>query len=403
MDRSWLVYPNNNKLEIWDVVSCHPLRAPLTGHEAQIHDITFSHDGTKFCSRDINNCILVWDATTYNVIGVPIQVPPFIQVWMVSLWADKVIACDGTHQVSLWDIATGILVADHEPGYLSDRSDFMDLQGAYLVIGDDLKIASIVYTITGEDVTEKYTHGRDITNVIFSPDNKVVCLCFDNCISILDVHSGNVIGDLDVDLCDVFLHSPVAFSPNGRQILAITRMHIAIHDLDTGKLVYGPFDRTYTIEGTELSLDETRLLVWNSQSSFEVLNIPSGNVIASSKLGPSPHDAVISSNGDHVVATYSDAITIFDILSLSSHCYNISIESVAPSPNSCQLLFAMSDNTLQFSMDISLTNSIVLDEARSPAAFSPKGSMIASAYMDHTLQLWDTKDAKAIGKPLEGH
>jgi WD40 repeat protein len=88
---------------------------------------------------------------------------------------------------------------------------------------------------------------------------------------------------------------------------------------------------------------------------------------------------------------------------VSSHSYDISIASVVPSPANRQLLFAMSDSTLQFVMDISSNNSIVLDGARLPAAFSPEGSTIVSAYMDHALQLWDTKDGKAIGKPLKGH
>jgi WD40 repeat protein len=54
-------------------------------------------------------------------------------------------------------------------------------------------------------------------------------------------------------------------------------------------------------------------------------------------------------------------------------------------------------------VDISSTKPVVLKGARSPAAFSPEGSMIVSAYLDHTLQLWGTKDAKAIGKSLVGH
>jgi WD40 repeat protein len=412
LDRSWLVFAGfNNTLEIWDTASCSPLCAPLTGHGAEIRTITFSHDGTKFCSADRNNCIRVWDTTTYDAIGVPIQVPHFgsRKMWYlpdsaldVGLWTDKVIIYDGIrHRVSLWDIATGISVADHELECSPDSFTDVDLQGAYLVMQNDDYIASIVYTITGEDVTEKYTRGRDIMDVRFSLDNKVVCLYYtDGGVSILDVRSGNLNADLDVDID--FLCRPVPFSPNGQRILVVTSTRIAIHDLDAGKLVYGPFETTYTIEGAELSLDETHLLVWNSRS-FDVFDIPSSIVIASSKLRPSVYGIVISSNGNRVVMSSPDTITIFDVLSLSSHSYDIGIASVAPSPNGRQLLFAMSDNTLRFSMDISFTNSIVLDGARSPAAFAPEGSTIASAYMDHTLQLWDTKDAKAIGNPLGGH
>ncbi|KIM74793.1 hypothetical protein PILCRDRAFT_693732 [Piloderma croceum F 1598] len=401
-DRSWLVFAgDNNKLEIWDVAGCYPLHAPLTGHGAPIHMITFSHDGTKFCSTD-NNCILVWDATTYDAIGVPIH-PPHSAL-KVSVWADKVITCDGSRQVSVWDIAASS-AADHELELALDISTGVDLQGAYIVMRNQEKITNITYALTGKSVIDKYTHGRDITDVKFSPDNKKVVCRYrtNNCVSILDVHSGNIINDLlDVDASNI-CYPWIAFSPNGQRIIALKGKHIAIHDLDTGKLVYGLFERTYTAAGAELSLDETHLLVWDSQS-FEVLDMPSGNVVASSKMHSVRYGAVISPNGHYVVVCpCGGGITIVDVLSLSSHSYDIGIASVTPSPNSRQLLFAMSDNTLRFAMDISSTNSIVLDSARSPAAFSPEGSIIASAYMDHTLQLWDTKDGKAIGKPLGGH
>jgi WD40 repeat protein len=401
-DRSWLAFPGgNNKLEIWDVASCYPLRAPLTGHGAMIRSITFSQDGTKFCSADFVGCILVWDATTYDAIGVPIQLPYFAD--QISLWADKVIASDDDCRVSLWDIAAGILVAEHELGFAPDGFTSVDLQGAYLVMRKQNRITNIAYALTGEDVTNKYTHGRDITDVTFSPDNKqVVCVYHaNNCVSILNVHSGNVIGNLDVDVTNIG-YARIIFSPNGRRIIALKGNHVAIHDFDTGKLMYGPFKRTYAVVGAELSLDETRLLVRDSRS-FEVLDIPSGNVVAF-KVHPFGNREVgISPNGNHVITSSRNVITIFDVPSLSTHTYNIGIACVAPSPTSRKLLFAMSDNTLRFAMDNSSTNFIVLDDARSPAAFSPEGSTIASAYIDHTLQLWDTKDGKTIGKPLEGH
>jgi WD40 repeat protein len=280
LDRSWLVFAgDNNQLEIWDVASGYPLRAPLTGHGVQIYDITFSHDGTKFCSKDRNGCILVWDATTYDAIGEPIQLPHSSHYY-VSLWADNLITYDGRTRVSLWDIAAGISVSDHELGFVPSPFDRVCFQGPYLVVRK-AKITHITYALTGESIIDRYTHGRDITDVIFSPDNKkVVCLYHtDNCVSILDVHSGNVVDDsIDVDVSDIWIASP-----NGHRIITLKGKHIAIYDLDTGMLVYGPFKTTYTAVGAELSLDETHLLVWDKQS-FEVLDIPSGNVIASKML-----------------------------------------------------------------------------------------------------------------------
>jgi WD40 repeat protein len=97
-------------------------------------------------------------------------------------------------------------------------------------------------------------------------------------------------------------------------------------------------------------------------------------------------------------------ITIFNVNSLSlNDSDGTHLASVTPSPTGHQLLFTHSDNTLQLKVDSSSTEPIVLEGAILPAAFSPKGSMIVSAYLDHTLQLWGTKDAKAIGKSLVGH
>ena len=95
-------------------------------------------------------------------------------------------------------------------------------------------------------------------------------------------------------------------------------------------------------------------------------------------------------------------ITIFDVKLLSSNdSHGTGLASVSPSPTGHQLLFTFSDNTLRLKVDNS--SPVVLEGARSPAAFSPEGSMIVSAYLDYALQLWDTKNTKAIGKPLVGH
>jgi WD40 repeat protein len=413
-DRSWLVCADRHGgMELWDIATGFPVRARLSGPGEDFTRISFSRDGTRFCASNMH-LIVVWDATTYEVM-VTIQQPSRFQSFRAArLWADTIIVLHWGTDVSIWEIETGALVVKYKiPGdfdYVEEEA----LQGTYLVVPAPEQTISIIYAITGDDVTKRYTHGRIIKEAVFSPDNtRVFCLYHDDShVTILDVHSGSIIGDsIDVD-CDYWgkFRPSIPFSPKGKQLVAVKGKSATIFNVDTGKLMHGPFQRGYKLEGADLSIEETRLLLWDYWTAFEVLDVPSGNVIAVGKRNIwGPNHNLISPHGDHVI-TYSlnpwdgMMITVFDVNSLSlNDSDGIGLASVTPSPTGHQLLFTLSDNTLWLKVDNSSTKPVLLEGARSPAAFSPEGSMIVSAYLDHALQLWGTKDTQAIGKSLVGH
>jgi WD40 repeat protein len=385
-DCSWFVYVAENTLSIWDVTTCTPIRESLAGHDAPIRTIEFSPDGSKFVSVDDAGCVLVWDATTYEAIRVPIQLS---QRGSIGFWADGVIFYK-EGRVRLWDMTTDKMVVD----YKLEVAQFahVHIKGIYVVIGPNFKeVHNIIDVLTGADVTTKYTHGRTIEQVEFSSDHaRVVCLHDDNFVRIMDILSGNVIGDPIVDV------TSFQISAKGKLLVWQVKL-FTIYDVDTGKLEDGPLQREYLINGMALSFDETRLLVWGARR-FEVLDMPSGKVVAAAT--DVLDRGLISSDGNRVIRR-SGTIEIFDVTSLSAHRNVSCLASVTPSPTCQQLLFTYSDNSLSLAVDISFT--AILSGARSPAAFSSDGSTIVSAYMDHTLQLWDSKDASLMGNALRGH
>ena len=390
-DCSWFVYAAENKLSIWDVTTCTPIRESLAGHDARVSTIKFSPDGSKFISLDDAGRVLVWDATIYEAIRVPIQLSG--PAYSIGFWADGVIFYE-EGRVRLWDITTGKMVADYqlevaEYEYVNTR---VDIDGTYVVIRSSGSVRKIIDALTGADVMTKYSHGRTIRHVGFSSDHRrVVCRHDDYFLRIMDVLSGDFIGDPIVDV------TRFEISVNGKLLVAQEKL-LTIYNIDTGKLEDGPLERKSVIWGMALSFDETRLLVWGIQH-FEVLDVASGTVVAVAT--DSRGWGLISSDGNRVIKEYGE-ITIFDVTSLSANHRNVSrLASITPSPTGPQLLFTYSDNSLSLAVDISFT--AILSGARSPAAFSSDGSTIVSVYMDHTLQLWHSKDASLMGNALWGH
>jgi WD40 repeat protein len=177
---------------IWDVAEGIPIAGPLVGHNSAVRKIRFSKDGKKFCSLDAENRVIVWDATYYHTIGVPVQLSPKAED--VALCGNKVVDRHEGASICVWDVAAGSL----EKEYV--ETEYVTLQGAYFTTED-----RIVNTMTGEDVTSKYTGGRLMGRVIFSRDDtrvliktflpsnrlKIHCMLY-------DVDSGNIIADIGI-------------------------------------------------------------------------------------------------------------------------------------------------------------------------------------------------------------
>ena len=386
-ERSRFVYAKYKELEIWDVATGIPIHVPLVGHDSAICYIEFSRDGKRFFSVDEAHCVIVWDAISMRAIGVPIQLSS--THWRIRLFEDKVVTVEKQSALCIWSTVTGELVVKHGVG------GFAHPQGAYFTINPGR--LGIFMILTGEEVTNKLTHGRPADGAIFSPDNTKVLLQTGSRATLSDVESGNIIGE---PVNHGYSSKDFSFAANGRHVIATNRNSISIFDASTGKLTAGPIIREYIIDGAALSFDGTRLVIWNF-NNVEVLDIQSGDVI-NIPTGASKRGCFISPDGNRVIVDDRGSITIYDV-ALSSTSHNTpSIQSITPSPTARQLLVLLSDDTLLLAVDI-YSKPTALPDATSPAAFSPNGSQIVSASLENTLQLWNANDANPVGRRLQGH
>ena len=163
-DQSWFVYARDDNFILWILdVKGIIIDGPLVGHNGAVRRIWFSKDGKKFCSLDAEHRVIVWDATSYQSIGVPVQLSS--EASDVALCRNKVVVWHAGASVCVWDVAAGSL----EKEYVEVQ--YVALQGAYFVTGH-----RIVNAMTGEDVTSKYNDGREMYSVIFSRDDTRVLI-----------------------------------------------------------------------------------------------------------------------------------------------------------------------------------------------------------------------------------
>jgi WD40 repeat protein len=415
-------------LWIWDVVTCTPIVGPLIGHQSPIYIIRFSDDGKNFCSLDMDSHVLVWDAVTYKMVGaLPHQLD--MRIFEFGIVGDRVISfaetsgpqdphtiewnrviARPTDRICIWDFSRGSLVTSYELG----NDEFVYFKDSYLVWRlrpswdlDDC-IRKFVHAMTGEDVTNKYIHdGQTISEIYGSPNHaRLACAYHDNFLRILDADSGDIVGD---PVPFEFRSGCVSFSSTGTRLVLATVHAISIYDSNTGQLLHGPLHGAYdSVSGVDLSPDETRLVVWrrsNAQHNiFMVLDVKHANVIAITKENCVAVGCTISRDGSSIIALQYGGATLFNIESMLTDSEEVFVISVTPSPMRRQLLFTFSDNTVRLSdAHMNVSSSFLLNGARPPAAFSTDGSTIVSAFPDHTLQLWDSKNANPVGKPFQGH
>ena len=201
-------------------------------------------------------------------------------------------------------------------------------------------------TLTGKTLPPSTVrHDQAIFSLKVSPDNsKAACLyrshddgSDSSVIRILEVHSGDVIGDpINVGMETWSNRIIMSFSSNTKRLIVVGGRNVTIYRVSaTGKLAAGPLKRKYTVRGAELSSDETRclLLAWAHVS--EVLDVPSWKILGTGIAPALPNAGLytrvhISIDGNRVIQPDARAVTIFDVASLSASHHNISIASITP-------------------------------------------------------------------------
>jgi WD40 repeat protein len=328
---------------LWDLESDQPIGEPIIGHTDNVNSLAFSPDGNILASSGSDKTIMLWDVESGQPIGDPLLAHTE-NVASVSFHPDGNYLASGSEDetVILWSLQEQSHIGRPLAGHKSAVWSI-----AYHPNGDMLVSASEDNTLrlwdTSGEPDSIYTltgHDGHIYSVAFSPDGSdLVSGGQDGTLRFWDTSSGEQVGQA------VSAHAePVvslAFSPDG------------------GTLASGSMDKT--------------IRLWDVQSRQ-----PIGDPL--NDYASTVNDLAFNPVGD-ILASASCADPIAD-----QYC------------ETGQIRLWELDGSEIISRTLRGHKHFIYG-----LAFSPDGSMLASASADKTIILWDVETGTPIGEPIEGH
>jgi WD40 repeat protein/DNA-binding SARP family transcriptional activator len=265
-------------------------------------------------------------------------------------------------------------------------------------------------------ITTLYGHSFGVTNVVFSPDGRILASAdATGTIMLWDITTGRAIGSPLIDQAVWFRST--AFSPDGQTLaLAGVDKTIRLWDAANGQPIGQPFaGHTRRVYDVTFSPNGQILASTGADSTIMLWDITTGQITVPPITGHSGlvRSVAFSPEGQTLASAGEDGtVRLWDVASgqlkrqLNTD-HTLQAYDVTFSPDGQRLASAHNDNTIRL-WDVASGQAIgeplightnlVLD-----VAFSPDGQILASASRDKTVRLWDVATGQALGSPLISH
>ncbi len=361
---------SEGEVRIWDVATGEPVHS-LRGHVGGAWSVAFAPDGRRLASGGVYDALVkVWDVQAGR------------EVLSLRGHADAILGLvfspDGRH---LYSAGTdhAVRVWDATPVEEGDGPELRTLRG----------------------------HAGPITSVAFSRDNRhLVSGSLDRTMKVWNALTGQEIRTLTGHAGPV---RGLAFRPDGRQLASTSEApkeppeataEVKLWDTQTWREIPGPGLKgvegdfggsvAFRPDGRRLAAtDAERHVIWDTATGTPVRTLRTAN--------PFFHTSVAyGRDGQLASSTVEGSVLIWDLSARSEVGPFAAL--LAPPPGLARLFEVWRATT-------SLpTHILPVHEGRVMCvAFRPDGACLASASVDGTIKLWDTRTYQPIGKPLRGH
>jgi WD40 repeat protein/serine/threonine protein kinase len=383
--------------------------APLTLHPGdKVECLAYSPDGQRLATACGKDTVKVWDVRSGKVL---FSLPRQANVVCVGFSRDgrQLAAGMSDATVSVWDIETKHkhTLEGHKA---TVRKVAFSTDGQRLVSGSEDGTAKVWDVQAGLVLSSTPKQPGPIFGVTFSPDRTRIATGGRNKrVQVWTASNGKEILSLQGHTNDV---NHVAFSPDGKRLASAGwDGTVKVWDADTGDALLTLFGHTGPVEQLVFLPGGARLAsVSSRQGTMNLWGMPKGRSVRSYSFnlnGWQSRTAAISPEGRWLAVGSGDAVRILDTMSspagLSIDAGASVILALAFSPDGRQVAAA--------SVDVKLCDAATGQEIRTFAhknamvngvAFSPNGSLLASASADKTIKVWDVAGGREVHS-LNGH
>jgi WD40 repeat protein len=431
----------DNTIIIWDVERGDPVAAPLQGHTEPVTTLAFSPDGSLLGSAGWDETIILWDIASKQPLGQPLRghtnsintltFSPDGSLLASGSWDGSIILWDVANRVPLGEPLQGHAFAVSSVAFSPDGSRLASGGiDAAVVLWDVQSRRSVVVSAPAEQQAppgDAAGHALPVHRVTFSPDGQLLASADE---------AGTIL------LWDIAAGAP-APSPLHRYTLP------PLHDYATVETAVPPLislDFSPDSRTLASSSGGKAVLLWDVSERARVagghlrhaLAAPAPTqqqhtCVAFSPAGPAGH-TIATGNADTSITLWSGmwnsvSGTLTHTAALSATANPLTLQghtngvtSVAFSPDGALLASGSLDDTILV-WDLQAAQAVTETQQPPPPgeiapldpplqghtdgvtdiAFSPDGSLLASASLDGSVLLWDTQTWTPREPPLQGH
>ncbi|EIW76928.1 WD40 repeat-like protein [Coniophora puteana RWD-64-598 SS2] len=420
---------DDHTLRIWDATSGKLRKGPLKGHKLAVSSVAFSADGQRVLSTSADGTVCIWDISTGKVVVGPLFGHSPEVTATFSPDGKRFVIGDHDGTVRMWDAATGKVqfppLSKEDISHFRDRElealrgmnafGLVDAvawfpDGQHFVTTGRFNVIRVWDVKTGEESSDPFFgHVGRVTAISISNGGELVAsgsqdttvrlwspqTAGETRASPLKGHSGPV--------------SDVMFTTDSARLVACSRTgEIRIWDTNTGENISLVDGIISTFGSVGISADGRMLAGGSLHGDVSVWDLDSLKLIA----GPFPHDSRVihvsfSRDGTHVfTGTRRKRARTWDVargeqVQLATEVHYASNTLKMMDYNSDRTLFlSVGDDKSVWVWDATDVKSVVgalvheveVDHAR----FSPDGKKVLTACVDGSLRIWDVATGSVI-------